>query len=208
MDALVTTRASIDAMRTRTPTVPAAKGVDPSLVAQLQANSLLRDGPYTLSSGSITSYLVDVKRTSMTTRGFRLLADAVAPHIREFGATAVGGLTLGADAIAYAALESGEDVKGFSVRKAPKEHGLQGLIEGPPLVPGVDRCLIVDDVVTSGTSTIRAIRAVEDAGIEICGVLSVVDRLAGGGEQIQAAADAPYVSLTTIDDIYPERPDR
>jgi len=208
MDALAMIRASIDAMSTRTPTLPAAKGVDPGLVAQLQAKSLLRDGPYTLSSGSITSYLVDVKRTSMTPRGFRLLADAVGPYIREFGATAVGGLTLGADAIAYAALESGENVKGFSVRKSPKEHGLRGLIEGPPLVPGVDRCLIVDDVVTSGASTIRAIKAVKGAGIEICGVLSVVDRLAGGGEKIQAAADAPYVALTTIDDIYPDAPDR
>jgi len=208
MDALATTRASIDAMSTRTPTAPTAKSVDPDLVVQLQAQSLLRDGPYTLSNGSRTSYLVDVKRTSLTPLGFRLLVDAVGPYIREFGATAVGGLTLGADAIAYAALVSGEDVKGFSVRKEPKEHGLQGLIEGPPLVPRVDRCLIVDDVVTSGTSTIRAIRAVEDAGIEICGVLSVVDRLAGGREEIQAATDAPYMALTTIDDIYPERPDR
>ncbi|MDQ3678636.1 MAG: phosphoribosyltransferase [Actinomycetota bacterium] len=194
-------------MSTRTPTVPAAMNAG-ELVAQLQANSLLRDGPYTLSSGSITPYLVDVKKTSLTPSGFRALREAVRPRFREFGATAVGGLTLGADAIAYAAVATGENVKGFVVRKEPKAHGRQLLIEGPDLDPETDRCLIVDDVVTTGTSTIRAIQAVQDLGIEICGVLCVVDRLRGGGERIAEASGAPYVALTTINDVYPERPDR
>jgi orotate phosphoribosyltransferase len=131
--------------------------------------------------------------------------------MRELNATAVGGLTLGADAIACAALVDGpEDVKGFFVRKEPKQHGLQKLIEGPPLESG-DRCLIVDDVVTSGASTIKAIDAIKkigQPGITICGVLAVLDRQAGGAERIEKAASAPFVALTTIDDVYPERPDR
>jgi orotate phosphoribosyltransferase len=80
-------------------------------------------------------------------------------------------------------------------------------IEGPPLDDG-ERCLIVEDVVTTGGSTLRAIEAVRAAGHEICGVVAVLDRLAGGGQAIIDAADAPYEPLTTIDDVYPERPDR
>ena len=70
-----------------------------------------------------------------------------------------------------------------------------------------ERCLIVEDVVTTGGSTIRAIDRVREEGLEIVGVVSVLDRLAGGAEAIEAAAGAPYVALTTIDDVYPERPD-
>ena len=92
----------------------------------------------------------------------------------------------------------------FLIRKETKAHGLQRRIEGPLLGPE-DRCLVVEDVVTTGGSTLVAIQALQDAGHEICGVLSVLDRLAGGGETIEAAAGAPYVALTTIDDIYPER---
>jgi orotate phosphoribosyltransferase len=95
----------------------------------------------------------------------------------------------------------------FVVRKKTKEHGHQQLIEGPLLDPS-DRCLIVDDVVTTGASTIKAIKAIQGQGHQICGVLAVLDRLAGGAEAIEAEAQAPFVALTTIDDVYPERPDR
>jgi orotate phosphoribosyltransferase len=98
-------------------------------------------------------------------------------------------------------------LKGFFVRKDPKQHGLQRLIEGPVLEPG-DRCLIVEDVVTSGASTIRAVEAIQRQGLEICGALAVLDRLVGGGEAIAAAARAPFTALSTIDDVYPARPDR
>jgi orotate phosphoribosyltransferase len=98
-------------------------------------------------------------------------------------------------------------LKSFFVRKEPKRHGLQRLIEGPLLEPG-DRCLIVEDVVTSGASTIKAVRAIQHQRLEICGVLAVLDRLAGGGEAIAAAAHAPFTALSTIDDVYPDRPDR
>ena len=132
----------------------------------------------------------------------------MAAYAREWQATAVGGLTMGADAPACAALAGGADVKAFFVRKEAKAHGLQRRIEGPPLEPG-ERCLVVEDVVTSGGSTVRAIEAVREAGHEVCGVVAILDRLAGGGEAIvAAAAGAPYVALATIDEVYPDRPDR
>jgi orotate phosphoribosyltransferase len=116
-------------------------------------------------------------------------------------------MTMGADPIACAALAGGAPVKAFFVRKEVKQHGLARRIEGPPLDPG-ERCMIVEDVVTTGGSTIRAIEAVREEGHEICGVLAICDRLAGGGPAIEEAAGAPYVALTTIDEVYPERPDR
>jgi orotate phosphoribosyltransferase len=93
------------------------------------------------------------------------------------------------------------------VRKESKSHGLQRRIEGP-LLTAEDRCMVVEDVVTSGGSTLAAVAALRAAGHVICGVVSVLDRLAGGGPAIEAAAGAPYVALTTIDDLFPERPDR
>ena len=116
---------------------------------------------------------------------------------------------MGADPIACAALAGGADVKAFFVRKEAKTHGLARRIEGPLLLPG-DRCLLVEDVVTTGGSTIRALEAIREEGHEVCGVLAICDRLAGGGEAIRAAAGdgVPYEALTTIDDVYPERPDR
>ena len=115
---------------------------------------------------------------------------------------------MGADPIACAALAGGAPVKAFFVRKERKEHGLGRWIEGPPLEPG-ERCLVVEDVVTTGGSAIHAIERVRDEGFEVAGVVAILDRQAGGADAIQVAADgAPYTSLTTIDDVYPERPDR
>ena len=91
---------------------------------------------------------------------------------------------MGADPIACAALAGGADVKAFFVRKETKAHGLQRRVEGPPLEPG-DRCLVVEDVVTSGGSTLQAIDALREAGHEVVGVVAVLDRLAGGGERIR-----------------------
>jgi orotate phosphoribosyltransferase len=116
-------------------------------------------------------------------------------------------MTMGADPLACAALAGGAQAKAFFVRKDAKTHGLQRRIEGPPLEPS-DRCVVVEDVVTTGGSTLAAIAALQEAGQEICGVVSVLDRLAGGGAAVERAAGAPYRALTTIDDIYPERPDR
>jgi orotate phosphoribosyltransferase len=122
------------------------------------------------------------------------------------GATAVGGITMGADPIACSALAGGADVKAFFIRKERKEHGLSRWVEGPPLEPG-ERCLVVEDVVTTGGSTVKAIDRVREEGQEVAGVLVILDRLEGGGDTLrQAAGDAPYTALTTIDDVYPDRP--
>ena len=161
----------------------------------------------TLTSGATAQYYVDAKRAILRPAGFRALSELVAGTARELGATAVGGMTMGADPLACAALAGGADVKAFFVRKEAKAHGLQRRIEGPDLDPG-DRCLIVEDVVTTGGSTVAAIEAVQEAGHEIVGVIAVLDRLAGGAENIEAAAGAPYRPLATIDGVYPERPDR
>jgi orotate phosphoribosyltransferase len=176
-------------------------------LAELLLEFALIKGDVTLSSGTKAKYLVDAKRVVMRPEGFRVIGRLVSAQITAWEATAVGGLTLGADPIAYAALAAGAEVKVFVVRKEMKKHGLQRLIEGP-LLGADDRCIIVDDVVTTGASTIKAIEAIQGEGLEICGVLAVLDRLAGGAEAIEAAAHAPFVALTTIDDIYPDRPDR
>src|SRR3954449_975540 len=164
-------------------------------------------GEVVLTSGATAQYYVDAKRAILRPAGFRALGELVAERAHAWGATAVGGLTMGADAPACAALAGGADVKAFFVRKETKQHGLQRRIEGPLLEPR-DRCLIVEDVVTTGGSTTQAIEAVREAGHEIVGVVAILDRLAGGAERIRAAARAPYEPLTTIDEVYPRRPDR
>jgi orotate phosphoribosyltransferase len=178
-----------------------------TLVRELRDHALVI-GEVTLTSGQKAQYLIDAKRAILRPVGFRALGELVADEARRLDATAVGGITMGADPIACAALAGGADVKAFFVRKERKEHGLSRWIEGPPLDPG-DRCLIVEDVVTTGGSTIKAIDRVREEGHEVVGVLAILDRLAGGAQAIQdAAGGAPYVALTTIDDVYPERPDR
>jgi orotate phosphoribosyltransferase len=176
------------------------------LVAELREHALLI-GEVTLTSGARAAYYVDAKRAILLPAGFAALGALVAAQVSDWAGTAVGGMTMGADPVACAALAAGAPVKGFFVRKDAKAHGLQRRIEGPTLTPE-DRCVVVEDVVTTGGSTLAAIEALLEAGHEICGVISVLDRLAGGGEAIERAAGAPYVALSTIDDIYPERPDR
>jgi len=175
------------------------------LIAELREHALVI-GEVTLTSGATAQYYVDAKRAILRPAGFAALAELVAEQAATREATAVGGLTMGADPLVCAALAGGAPVTGFFVRKEAKAHGLQRRIEGPPLDPG-ERCLIVEDVVTTGGSTLRAIEAVRDAGATVCGVVAVLDRLAGGAEAIEAAARAPYEPLTTIDDVYPDRPD-
>jgi orotate phosphoribosyltransferase len=191
--------------------VPAAAertiGARERLLAELREHALVI-GEVVLTSGRTARYYVDARRAILRRAGFGALAELAAAEAIRLRADAVGGLTMGADPIACAALAGGADVKAFFVRKEAKPHGLQRRIEGPLLQPG-ERCLVVEDVVTTGASTVAAIEAVRDAGLELCGVLAVLDRLAGGAQAIEAAAaGAPYSALTTIDEVYPERPDR
>jgi orotate phosphoribosyltransferase len=176
------------------------------LIEELREHALVL-GEVTLTSGAVAQYYVDAKRAILRPAGFAALATLLAAQVDDWQGTAVGGMTMGADPVACAALAGGADVKVFFVRKEAKDHGLQRRIEGP-LLGAEDRCVVVEDVVTTGGSTLAAIAALHDAGREICGVISVLDRLAGGGVAIEREAGAAYVALSTIDDVYPDRPDR
>jgi orotate phosphoribosyltransferase len=179
-----------------------------TLLAELREHALVI-GEVTLSSGQKASYYVDAKRALLRPPAFRATGELVAARARELGAVAVGGLTMGADPIACAALAAadGDALRAFFVRKERKEHGLQRWVEGPVLEPGTP-CLVVEDVVTTGGSTVAAIERMREEGLEIRGTLAVLDRLAGGGEAIEASGGSPYSPLVTIDELYPERPDR
>jgi orotate phosphoribosyltransferase len=178
-----------------------------TLLAELREHSLII-GEVTLASGATAQYYVDARRTLMRPAGFRAAGELIAAMAHEVGATAVGGPATAAIPPACAAIAgvAGEDLVAFFVRSARKEHGLQRWVEGP-VQPGV-RCLVVEDTVTTGGSTAQAIERVKEEGLEVAGVVAVVDRLAGGAKRIEAAAAAPYRALVTIDEIYPDRPDR
>ena len=182
----------------------AAKG---TLLAELKEHSLIL-GEVTLASGATAQYYVDARRALMRPAGFRAAGELIAAAAHELGAAAVGGPATAAipPACAAIAVPGGEDLVAFFVRSSRKEHGLQRWVEGP--VEAEVRCLVVEDTVTTGGSTATAVERVREEGLEVVGVVAVVDRLAGGGERIEAAAGAPYRALVTIDEIYPERPDR
>jgi orotate phosphoribosyltransferase len=176
------------------------------LIEQLREHAL-QVGDFTLTSGARAQYYVDAKRAILRPAGFAAVGALIAARAREWDATAVGGMTMGADPLACAALAAGGAEKAFFVRKQAKPHGLQRRVEGPPLERD-DRCLVVEDVVTTGGSTLAAIDALHEEGLSVCGVVCVLDRLTGAADAIAAAAGAPFAALTTIDDVYPERPDR
>jgi orotate phosphoribosyltransferase len=193
MDALAESRSNLALARER-------------LLAELREHAL-QIGEVTLTSGARAQYYVDAKRAILRPAGFAAVGALLAAQVSEWRGTAVGGMTMGADPLACAVLAAGAVEKAFIVRKQVKAHGLQRRIEGPALTPA-DRCVVVEDVVTTGGSTLAAIDALHEAGHTICGVVCVLDRLAGAGEQIAAAARAPYAALTTIDEVYPDHPDR
>lgn len=178
-----------------------------TLLDELREHSLIL-GEVTLASGVVAQYYVDARRTLMRPAGFRAAGELIAAAAIELGAEAVGGPATAAipPACAAIAAPAGADLVAFFVRGQRKEHGLQRWVEGP-VEAGV-RCLVVEDTVTTGGSTAQAIERVREEGLEVAGVVAVVDRLAGGGERIEAAAGAPYRALVTIDELYPERPDR
>jgi len=187
--------------------VPDLDAAKQALLAELREHSLIL-GEVTLASGAVAQYYVDARRTLMRPQGFHAAGELIAAMAHELGAEAVGGPATAAipPACAAIAVPGGEDLVAFFVRSQRKEHGLQRWVEGP-VAAGV-RCLVVEDTVTTGGSTATAIGRVQEEGLEVAGVVAVVDRLAGGAEKIEAAAEAPYRALVTIDEIYPDRPDR
>jgi orotate phosphoribosyltransferase len=178
-----------------------------TLLSELREHSLVI-GEVTLASGAIAQYYVDARRTLMRPGGFRAAGELIAAAAHELGATAVGGPATAAipPACAPLAVDGADDLVAFFVRGEKKQHGLQRWVEGP-VEAGV-KALIVEDTVTTGGSTAKAIERCREEGLEVVGVVAVVDRLAGGAEKIEAAAEAPYRALVTIDELYPERPDR
>jgi orotate phosphoribosyltransferase len=187
--------------------VPDLAAAKETLLAELREHSLIL-GEVTLSSGAKAQYYVDARRALLRPAGLLAVGDLIAAAANEVGADAVGGPVMAAIPLACAAIAvpAGEELVGFFVRKERKEHGLQRWVEGP-VAPGA-RCLVVEDTVTTGGSTAAAIERIVEEGLEIAGVLAVVDRQAGGGATIEAAAEAPYRALVTIDELYPDRPDR
>lgn len=178
-----------------------------TLIAELRERALVI-GQVTLTSGRTASYYVDAKRAVLRQPAFGAVGELVATIAAERGAHAVGGMTMGADPIACAAIAhpAGRELLAFFVRKDKKRHGLQRWVEGPLLAEGAP-VLLVEDVVTTGGSTAAAIERCREEGLEIVGTVSVLDRLAGGAERIEAMGGAPYTALATIDDVYPDRPE-
>ncbi len=178
-----------------------------TLVAELREHALVI-GEVTLSSGATARYYVDARRALLRPAGFRAAGELIAGAATRHGADAVGGPVMAAIPLACAAIAvpGGDGLVGFFVRKQRKGHGLQRWVEGP--VEEGTKCLVVEDTVTTGGSTVAAVELMREQGLEIVAGLCVVDRLAGGAEAIAEAIDAPFEALTTIDDLYPDRPDR
>ncbi len=151
-----------------------------TLLAELREHSLIL-GEVTLSSGATAQYYVDARRALLRPAGFLAAGELIAAAAAEAGANAVGGPATAAipPACAALAVPAGRDLLGFFVRGERKEHGLQRWVEGP--VEEGTRCLVVEDTVTTGGSTARAIERIAEQGLEVAGVVGVVDRLAGGG---------------------------
>ena len=167
---------------------------------QLLAERSARRGQFILSSGRESSLYIDARLTTMSPEGLVLIGQlgVNALETSNWNVQAVGGLTLGADpvayAIAYASVATGSPIRAFTVRKDPKTHGTGQLIEGPFLER--DRVAIVEDVITTGASALRAAAAVRNAGGVVAGVFAVVDREEGGKEAIEREG-FPVIALTT-----------
>jgi orotate phosphoribosyltransferase len=168
-----------------------------TLIEELRRHALVV-GDVTLTSGKTASYYVDAKRAILRPAGFGALGELLARYAFEWEATAVGGLTMGADAPACAALAGGAQVKAFFVRKETKQHGLQRRVEGPPLEPG-ERCLVVEDVVTTGGSAMEVAELVAAAGAVPVGLAAIVDRRSEPAEGSLSAVALARVAAASWD---------
>lgn len=163
------------------------------LIALLAEKSVLF-GEFTLASGRRSEFYIDARLSTMSPEGLRLIGDAGRDALEHAGwnVDSVGGLTMGADpiayAIAYASAASAKPLRAFSVRKEAKAHGTAKRVEGP--FRNGDVVAVVEDVITSGSSALSAIEAVEQAGGIVAGVLALLDREEGGREKIEARGHA------------------
>ena len=175
----------------------------PDLV-QLLASRSARRGEFTLSSGRASTLYIDARLTTMSPEGLTIIGSLGLHALRDahWDVESVGGLTLGADpiayAIAYASANSEKPIRAFTVRKETKPHGMGRLIEGPFRTG--DRVAVIEDVITTGNSAIKAARAIKEAGGSIMGVLALVDREEGGREALETEG-LQVIALTRASDI-------
>ena len=177
---------------------------DHSALIALLAERSAKRGRFKLASGKESDFYVDARLTTMSPDGLALIGPLALSVLRETGwrIDAVGGLTLGADpisyAISYASASSDHPLRAFTVRKEAKAHGTGKLLEGP--VREGDCVAIIEDVITTGGSALRAIEAVRSAKASVTGVLALVDREEGGRQAIEKAG-VSVVSLVTATQI-------
>jgi len=170
------------------------------------AHKSFRLGEFKLSSGGTSDYYIDCRTTTLDAKGSRLTGEVFFEEIRQRGwkPRAIGGLTMGADPIVVAVAVVSGELDGFLVRKAEKQHGTGQRIEG--FREKGARVVIVDDVCTTGSSTVQAIEAAREFGFEVVGVMCLVEREeARGRPNVEKAAGAvPFVSIFTANDVRKE----
>ena len=173
---------------------------------RILAQKSFRLGEFKLSSGATSDYYIDCRSTTLDAKGSRLSGEAFTEEIRQRGwkPAAIGGLTMGADPIVTAVSVVSGELNGFLVRKAEKQHGTGQRIEG--FREKGARVVIVDDVCTSGASTVQAIEAAREFGFEVAGVMCLVEREEAKGRPNveKAAAPAPFVSIFTAREVRTE----
>ena len=173
-------------------------------LVQLLASRSAKRGEFTLSSGHSSTLYIDARLTTMSPEGLTIIGSLGLYALREanWNVDAVGGLTLGADpiayAIAYASAGSTKPIRAFTVRKEVKSHGMGRLIEGP--FHSGDYVAVIEDVITTGSSAMKAAHAIRDAGGNIAGVLAIVDREQGGRETLETEGFS-VIALTRASDI-------
>jgi orotate phosphoribosyltransferase len=169
----------------------------------LLAQKSFRLGEFKLSSGGTSDYYIDCRTTTLNARGAQLVGEVFLDEIRKQGwqAQAIGGLTMGADPIVVAVAVTSGTLNGFLVRKAEKQHGTGQRIEG--FREKGAKVVIVDDVCTTGSSTVQAIEAAREFGFEVLGAMCLVERAdAHGRPNVEkAAAPAPFISVFTAADV-------
>ncbi|MGE0606141.1 MAG: orotate phosphoribosyltransferase [Pirellulales bacterium] len=180
---------------------------NPQALMALFREKALKFGDFTLASGKKASYYLDGKQITLDSAGARLIGEGIVDLLRDRWPAAVGGMSIGADPIVAAVLTlagvQGLPLKGFLVRKEAKGHGTNRFLEGP-VQPG-ETAVIVEDVVTTGGSSLLAIERAEEFGLKIAGVVAIIDRMEGGAEAFQQRGYA-FQSLLTIRDFGIEPP--